>query len=197
VVSARWASGGGGYLAGLLTRTAASPKIQVINGAMAGAQVVQFLGAVDPAAAGTAYRPRNALGKFIATGKKGVAMLGGFYNDRGASVTLQAVLDALTAICLQLQAANWDIWYIGYPSLDGSGLTQAQFDAWEQPIIALLRDTFNAVIFQESQIFTNYATYNALGYYGDTLHVSNLATTKIADSLMSAIALSNSGALPA
>lgn len=180
------------YISGVKTRVAATPKIEIINGALTGTTVL----ANATGTATTGYRPRNTIAQLAVGVTRGILVLNGWYNDKSGSQTVDQVIANYKILCDDAVARGWDIWFVSYPALNAF-INATDFNAYELPIIAYLRDTYNAVIFQESKIITDYSTYYNLGYYGDALHINGLGHQKIADSLTAMCKLAVAGTLPA
>lgn len=193
----KFGSGAGDpYISGVKTRLAATPKIEIINGALTGQTVLA--NSTAPGATAAAYVPRAVLGALYDPAIKTVLVLNGWYNDQTSGQTLTQILANYKIICDEAVARGWDMWYVSYPALDPTLALPATIAAFEPAVLAYLRDTYNAVIFQESKVITDYATYNALGYYGDRLHINGTGHEVIANTLLSMCKLAaTSGAIQA
>ena len=177
---------GTAFFVGLKTRVAATPKIELINGSITGITV--NFNATTPVynVTGLAYLafvPREVLKQVATLNGKVVLILNGWYNDRGASRTIDQIKADYKLICDDATARGWDIGYYGYPALDTASIPRADFDSFESQVVAYLRDTYNAFILQASCVFTDYATYQAQGFYGDNLHINGNGTDKTSDTL--------------
>jgi hypothetical protein len=188
------------YHAGFVTRVAASPTIQLYNGGRSGETCARLFSTPDNTNNIGAFVARQMLANTAAGGKKIVLLLNGWYNDYNlnqASMTPAIVLSFYRLICDQAVALGIDIWYVGYADTSGAGMTDTVFNSYETAVVGLLRDTYNAVIFEEKFVFTSYATYQPLGYYGDTLHLSATGHDKVADSFTALCQLAASGNIAA
>lgn len=184
------------FLAGVETRTAASPKIRFVNGARSGTTVQANAAAPTTVANAGAYVPRAVMQK-IATGiTKGVLVLNGWYNDRGTRSVAQINADYNT-LCVEAKARGWEIWYVGYGQLSESAITKAAFDSFEVPIVNNLVTVHDAVIFQNNKVFTDFLINNPQGYYYDDIHLGPTGHQKWAESMTAICKVLASGQLPA
>jgi hypothetical protein len=178
------------YIIGVETRVAASPRIRIIDGALTGTRV-QENATTPTTTATTAFVPRAVMAQLAAGVTNGVLVLNGWYNDQSAGQNLNQICGSYRILCDEARSRGFDIMYVGYPALDTASISKANFDLFEDGVTTFLADVYDAIIVQSSKILTDFATYNALGYYGDSIHSNGLGKQKDADTLLSVCKILN------
>jgi hypothetical protein len=198
-VTLRYSVGSGAavpYIDGITTWTSTAPKIEVLNGALSGTTVqANAVTPVTTVNSTSGYVPRAAMAAIAAAYPNAILCLNGYFNDNPARTITQILAD-IKLICDHAKLLGWDIAYMGYTTL-GAVLSKTQQDSFDDQIIAFLIANYDCWIFQQSKVFPVYSSASAGGYMSDQLHKTATGAQKVADALVGAVKIINSGLLPA
>jgi hypothetical protein len=173
------------FIAGLGTRLAGKPGIEVINAGSTGSPLSIYALPGTSNGDENTWNTRNAATALLDSNALNVTIINGWYNDMDGGATIAATQTHLSNLITAAKAWG-DVIFIGYAPLDPADTPLVTYNQWQDAMYATATAADIPIIDPPAQLPV-YATGISQGMYGDPLHLNGSGHAVIGRAILQAL----------